>query len=325
MPQKKSSAPDPPHGPGGRDSQFRLLIETIDDLILVADKKARVLYANPASSRKLGYSPEEMRELNILDLHPTWVREEAQVILGEMMQGRRESCPLPLLTKSGGTLPVETRIWFGEWDGQECLFGLCKDLSKEQELLLKFERLFRVNPAPMAISSLPDRKFLEINQAFEDVLGYSLLDVVGRTSDELNLTPDPQYHDKAARMLAEYGVLKDLEMPIRAKDGRMVQGLFSGTVIESQGQTVFLTVMIDVTPQKEAEREREQTIVELKSALAQIQTLKGILPICSCCKKIRDDKGYWEQVEGYIARHTQAEFSHGICPECKEKLYPGLG
>ena len=69
-------------------------------------------------------------------------------------------------------------------------------------------------------------------------------------------------------------------------------------------------------------RERERLIKELQSAISQIKTLRGIVPICSNCKKIRDDKGYWQMVEKYVSDHSDAEFSHGICPECVEKLYP---
>ncbi|MFA5042471.1 MAG: response regulator transcription factor [Kiritimatiellia bacterium] len=62
-------------------------------------------------------------------------------------------------------------------------------------------------------------------------------------------------------------------------------------------------------------------IAELQTALAQIKTLRGLLPICMYCKKIRDDKQYWQQVEGYIAEHSEAQFSHGICPDCYKKYF----
>ena len=61
---------------------------------------------------------------------------------------------------------------------------------------------------------------------------------------------------------------------------------------------------------------------EREEALAQVKTLRGLLPICSSCKKIRDDRGYWSQIETYIGTHSDAEFTHGICPECAKKLYP---
>jgi len=65
-------------------------------------------------------------------------------------------------------------------------------------------------------------------------------------------------------------------------------------------------------------------VQELRLALEQIKTLRGIVPICANCKKIRNDKGYWQQVEVYVHDHTEAEFTHGICPECIQKLYPEL-
>ena len=69
-------------------------------------------------------------------------------------------------------------------------------------------------------------------------------------------------------------------------------------------------------------RELERLNGELKEALDTIKTLHGIIPICSSCKKIRDDKGSWSQIEAYISKHSEAQFSHGICPECAKKLYP---
>jgi transcriptional regulator of acetoin/glycerol metabolism len=80
----------------------------------------------------------------------------------------------------------------------------------------------------------------------------------------------------------------------------------------------------EIAERKQVEKERERLIGELQSALAKVKTLSGLIPICSSCKKIRDDKGYWQQVETYIANRSNAEFSHGFCPECMDKLYPEL-
>lgn len=67
-----------------------------------------------------------------------------------------------------------------------------------------------------------------------------------------------------------------------------------------------------------------QIFKELKKAMTQVKRLSGLLPICASCKKIRDDKGYWKQIESYIRNHSEADFSHGMCPECMKRLYPGL-
>ena len=89
-------------------------------------------------------------------------------------------------------------------------------------------------------------------------------------------------------------------------------------------ETMVAKLKTEIAERKRAEEEREKLINELKKALEEIKTLRGILPLCSFCKKIRDDKGYWEQVDVYIHKHLQADVSHGVCPECAKKYYPDL-
>lgn len=75
---------------------------------------------------------------------------------------------------------------------------------------------------------------------------------------------------------------------------------------------------------KRAEEKQKSLILQLQKALAEVKTLSGMLPICASCKKVRDDKGYWNQIESYLLDHSEAKFSHSICPECAKKLYPDL-
>jgi hypothetical protein len=72
------------------------------------------------------------------------------------------------------------------------------------------------------------------------------------------------------------------------------------------------------------EQELENLVGQLQAALAQVKMLSGLLPICASCKKIRDDHGYWQQIESYIRDHAEVEFSHGICPDCVKTLYPEI-
>ncbi|HOS97912.1 MAG TPA: PAS domain-containing protein [Deltaproteobacteria bacterium] len=78
----------------------------------------------------------------------------------------------------------------------------------------------------------------------------------------------------------------------------------------------------DITALKEMEEEKERLNAELREALNQIKTLSGLIPICAACKKIRDDKGYWNQLENYLEEHSDAVFSHGLCPECFQEYFP---
>jgi rubrerythrin len=80
----------------------------------------------------------------------------------------------------------------------------------------------------------------------------------------------------------------------------------------------------DITERKRVEKERQKLIKELQEALKEIKTLRGILLLCSFCKTIRDDKGFWEQFDVYIHKHSQGDISHSICPDCAKEHYPDL-
>lgn len=106
----------------------------------------------------------------------------------------------------------------------------------------------------------------------------------------------------------------------RHKNGSTVWVRCRGIAIRNdEGKPVrMLGAHTDITSQKEAEQELHKTNDDLRKALEEIKTLQGIIPICARCKKIRDEKGYWDQVESYISKHSLALFSHGICPDCYE-------
>jgi PAS domain-containing protein len=106
-------------------------------------------------------------------------------------------------------------------------------------------------------------------------------------------------------------------------DGTQFWARLEATAARDEGGAPVLRVVLsDITDRKRAEAALQEKVEELRQALDQIKTLSGILPICMHCKKIRDDKGSWNRMEIYIRDRTEAEFSHGICPECMKKLYP---
>jgi PAS domain S-box-containing protein len=114
------------------------------------------------------------------------------------------------------------------------------------------------------------------------------------------------------------------EFRIRRKDGTLVE--VEGTVsnFHLAGKHYIITFVRDIRDRKKNEREREDLIAKLQDALARVKTLSGLLPICASCKKIRDDQGTWKELEEYVEARTEADFSHGICPDCARKLYPDV-
>lgn len=110
----------------------------------------------------------------------------------------------------------------------------------------------------------------------------------------------------------------------RSKSGRMYGVEIAFNYLALADREYNFAYARDITERKKSEQEREKLISELRTALAEIRTLRGFLPICSNCKRVRDDEGYWNQIDAYIQNHSDIEFSHSICPECAQKLYPEL-
>ena len=235
------------------EENFRTFFDTVDDIILVGSIDGRIVYANPALERKLGYDATDVAEMPMLGLHPPDRRREAEEIYAAMWRRERNACPLPLQGKKGALLPVETRVWFGQWNGVDCVFGICKDLSAEQEALQKFDRLFRHNPSPMAVSGLFDRRFSDVNDAWLATLGYTREEVIGRTSQDLGLFADLEAAQAVADELVETGHVGSAEIQTTRRDGTILDGIFSGEIIESQGRQYFLTVMVDISERRRAE------------------------------------------------------------------------
>ena len=155
----------------------------------------------------------------------------------------------------------------------------------------------------------------------EELLGKNIHDVVHyKKSDGTLLSAE----DCPNIRMLETGkrVFNDDDAYIR-KDGTILPVSYISTPILKLGKVLASVVAFrDITRRKETEAKRERLIVELRDALAKINTLRGLIPICASCKKIRDDQGFWNSIEKYIMEHSEAEFSHGICPDCAKKLYP---
>ena len=247
------------------EKNYKTFFESIDDVVVVGDKQGNIYYTNSATSRKLGYSEKELQEMNVLDLNPKNKQKEAKKIFGEMFAGTRSSCPLPLERKDGTFLPVETRVWFGKWNNKDCIFGISKDLGQEQEMLQKFNKIFENNPSPMAISSFPDRKFTDVNDSFLKILGYKKNEIFGKTSEDLKLFVNLSEQNRVADELGKTGFVHNVDLQVRTKSGKILDGLFSGEILESQGKSYFLTVMIDQTESKHAKDEMKKKNEELES------------------------------------------------------------
>lgn len=247
-----------------KDENFRMLFETIKDMIFVATVDGAILYSNKAVVENLGYSREELSKMHILDVHSEIHRKKAEKIFSDMFRGIRDYCPLPLKKKDGKFLPVKTRVWFGKWNGIDCIYGISNDLSKQQAALEKFHKIFDNNPSLMAVNNISDRRFVEVNNSFLDKLGYKREEIIGKTSHELGIFIKKEKQLRLAKKLENGGEIRNVELNIKKKDGGILHGLFSGEIIDTQSEKCFLTVMTDITAQKLAEEKLKNVQNSLK-------------------------------------------------------------
>ncbi len=160
-------------------------------------------------------------------------------------------------------------------------------------------------------------RILDLNPAMLAFLQQQLKKWIGHSCMEL---PEPWNN----KIIALYEKPDDhYEMIIEKNDSQVYYDVQLET-LHNQKQDVVgkLFLFHDISKRKNLELEREKLITELQEALAQVKNLSGLLPICAGCKKIRDDQGNWHSVESYVTNHSEAKFSHGICPECRARLYP---
>jgi PAS domain S-box-containing protein len=171
-----------------------------------------------------------------------------------------------------------------------------------------------------------------MNPAAEALSGWSEAAAVKR-----NLCEVIHLRDRASGPTMALHDSKDLEeQPLFTRiDANTVLDSRSGFAIPVAGSVSIMVngagsrsgaviVLRDITERREAEQERERLLNDIQSALAKVKALSGMLPICAGCKNIRDERGQWQELETYIGAHSEAEFSHGLCPQCVRQYYPEL-
>lgn len=189
----------------------------------------------------------------------------------------------------------------------------------------RYHAFFNLATIGAAQCDTRNQRFLDVNRKFCEITGYTRDELLQMVFPQL-VHPDERSRDLEGFSKLWRGTLDSYETERRyiRKDGRIIWVRIAATIVKSPSGTPLhmAAVIMDVTDRRMAEKEREKLIAELRKALAEVKTLSGLLPICAWCKKVRDDRGYWELIESYFATHSDLQFTHGICPECIEKYHP---
>ena len=166
-------------------------------------------------------------------------------------------------------------------------------------------------------------ELLEANRYFANMVGCPPASLLGRNVFDFVELFGRKPEDIVSRVMGE-GKFRFGETVLKKADGSKLIIDVSAVAVEEEEGSIVYAVLHDLTERKIAEEARNKLIGQLKDALSNVKRLSGLLPICASCKKIRDDKGYWRQIEQYIAEHSEADFTHGLCPQCIKELYSDL-
>ena len=239
---------------------YETFFNTIDVFLFVLDQDGNIMHVNTTVINRLGYSWDELAGKPVLMLHPPERREEAGRIVGEMLNGITTFCPVPIVTKTGILIPVETRVSHGSWDGRPVIFGVTKDISQVQLSEEKFSKLFYINPSACGLSDLDTHAYIEVNEAFSTLFGFEKSEVIGKTAMELGILA-PDAADAILAKAQSNGSTTNIETILTAKNGERKHVLLSSENIYIQDKKYRYTVVHDITDRTHAEealRESEE-------------------------------------------------------------------
>jgi PAS domain S-box-containing protein len=282
---------------------------------LVLTLEGEILAANAAAGKLLGYPAQKMQQIVLKDLF--FDPQQWEQFFAELQNGESVTRQLALLKKrSGGTCRglISLRSIVDE-SGRPFLIIATFSRKTRSENLLQKERNFisAILETTGALVVVLDSqyRFIRINSAFEKLTGYTIIDLLGIIIWDMIIPRGELVGFKSVfeKLAVNQPPLEHRSL-ITGSDNKEYVVIWSISVLagEDNKPEYVICTGIDVT--------------ELQEAITKIKSLSGFLPICSFCKKIRDDQGHWEVLEEYISEHSQAEFNHSLCPECLKNHYP---
>jgi PAS domain S-box-containing protein len=338
--------------------EYGPILDHFNDVVFITDEEGYFVFVNKAVTEQSngGVPPEVFIGRNFTELVDPNDHDFAKNIFQKVLNGEKivPAIEMERQTASGEKITKEVSWKILSWNnGETFVMGISRDVTDRKlaqealiiardELEMQNEKLRKAQKdmtaerdkysdlydfAPVGYFTISDKGLiLGANLMGATMLGLERGKPTNIYFSEFiaNDYQDAFYQHR--RKLFKSARKQSSELKITKKDGtEFYAQLESSPVKDEAGNCIALrSSLSDINERKQAEVERERLIIKLQEALDNIKTLKGLLPICANCKKIRDDNGYWNQIEAYIRNHSEAKFSHSICPVCAEKLYPEL-
>jgi sigma-B regulation protein RsbU (phosphoserine phosphatase) len=312
-------------------AKLAAIIEYSQDAIIGKSLDGTITSWNASAERLFGYHASEMIGQSVNRIIPPNAHAQEAEILKRLCHGEHlEHYETVRIAKDGRHVAVSLTI-SPVLDAAGTIIGASKivrDITERKQMEEKLRQLSRAveqSPASIVITDCAgDIEY--VNPKFINVTGYTMAEVLGKNPRILKSgETSPEAYRELWRTLTAGEEWRG-EFHNKKKNGELYwESASISPIRDLTGRvTHYVAVKEDITARKQNEAERDILIHDLQDALANVKSLSGLLPICASCKKIRDDKGYWSQVESYVEKHSEATFTHGICPDCIKKLYPDL-
>jgi PAS domain S-box-containing protein len=268
------------------EERYRTLFRDNPTMIVTLDTDLTMLSVNPVCASQLGYTIDELEGQPVLRLfheedHPAVIKQ-LRMCLQKIDQVHRWQ--FRKVRKDGSPLWVEeTAQAVYDLKGALNLLVVCQDITERKrteealrESENKFSKVFQVTPSILVITSLADGRYLEVNEAFERVMGYRRDEVIGRSSLELNVWQKPEDRKYVFQMLAEGMKVRDMEVGFRSKSGTILIGLFSAEIIEVGTEQCLLSLVNDITARKQAEEALRKSEKKFLTVFHAVPAMLGI-------------------------------------------------
>ena len=241
--------------------ELKNFLENLEDCLFILDNNGSILYGNPTAVKRLGYSLAEISKMHVLDIHPPNRREETAKLFSDLLQENTSTCNIPLLTKSGELIEVDTKISRGQWENQQVFFGICRDVSahKQAEKTLRRSRArYRAileDQTDLICRFLPGGTLTFVNSAYCRFFNKKPEELLGRSFLSLIPEEDRKKIEGYLQALNLGNPVTEVEHKVLHPDGRIVWQRWINRAIFDQKNTVieFQSVGRDITERKRAE------------------------------------------------------------------------
>jgi len=313
------------------ERKFRGLLESAPDPMVIVDHAGEIVAVNLQTEKLFGYSRSELLGEPVETLVPQRSREKHvsdRIRYSRSPETRPMGAGLELYgrRRDGTEFPVEISLAPMQSDEGLLFSTTIRDITERkraQQTLRESEERFRVALQGTPVTVFNQDRDLRYTWIYSPVMSWAEQSYLGRTDTDIVGGEEAARLTEIKRRVVQSGVASREETIVTFHGEPHYFDLTVEPLRNAGGDIVGITcAAVDISLIKQGAAERERLIRELQNALAQVKVLKGLLPICANCKKIRDKDGKWNSVEQYIRHHADVDFTHGICPECARILYP---